>query len=282
MKSLTDTFTLNNGVKIPCIGLGTWQTPDGETCYKIVKEALEYGYRHIETAAIYGNEKSVGDAIKDSGVARGDIFLTTKLWNPNHGYETTLKAFQESIEKLQTDYVDLYLIHWPNPKPFRDCWEEKNAETWKAFEELYEAKKTRAIGISNFKTHHFEALLKTTKILPAINQIRLCPGETQPEISALCAKYDILLEAYSPFGTGEVFGNDDLKKLGAKYGKTIAQVCVKWALQMGYLPLPKSVSYDRIVENVDVFDFELSAEDVDYIAKLNCCAPTSDPDKVGF
>ncbi len=283
MKSLTDTYVLHNGVKIPCVGFGTWQTPNGETAVSAVKDALKVGYRHIDTAAGYGNEESVGVAVKESGIPRKEIFVTSKLQNSHHGYDLTMQAFEETMAKLDLGYLDLYLIHWPNPIKFRDHWEEANAGTWKAFEELYEAGKIRAIGISNFMPHHIDALLKTAKVVPMVNQIRLCPGETQPETSQYCRQHNILLEAYSPLGTGQVFEVPEMKTLAEKYGKSIAQICLRWSLQMGYLPLPKSVTPSRIKENAEIFDFELSAEDVETIASLkDCCGPTKDPDTTTF
>ncbi len=283
MKSLNDSYQLYNGVSIPCIGFGTWQTPDGDMAVSAVKYAIESGYSHIDTAAAYGNEESVGKAVRISGIPRKDLFITSKLFNPDHGYEATLKAFDLTMRKLDMDYLDLYLIHWPNPIQFRDRWKEANAGTWKAFEELYKAGKIRAIGISNFRTHHIEALLETAQIAPMVNQIRLCPGETQEKVTKYCREHNILLEAYSPLGTGRVFEVPEMKQLSEKYGKSIAQICLRWSLQMGYLPLPKSVNPDRIRENVDVFDFELSAKDVTLIAGLKeCCGPTSNPDTVNF
>lgn len=283
VKSLTDSYELSNGVKIPCVGFGTWQIANGETAVSAVKEALRVGYRHIDTAAGYGNEESVGIAVKESGIPRKEIFITSKLQNSHHGYEATMQAFEETLKNLDMDYVDLYLIHWPNPIKFRDCWEEANAGTWRAFEELYEAGKIRAIGISNFRPHHIEALLKTAKIAPMVNQIRLCPGETQPETSEYCRAHNILLEAYSPLGTGKVFEVPEMQQLAEKYGKTIAQICLRWSLQMGYLPLPKSTTPSRIRENTQIFDFELSEEDVKLIANLkDCCGPTKDPDTINF
>lgn len=283
MKSLTDTYELSNGVKIPCVGFGTWQIPNGEVAVSAVKEALRVGYRHIDTAAAYGNEESVGIAIRESGIPREEIFVTSKLPNSHHGYEATLQSFEETMKNLGMDYLDLYLIHWPNPIKYRDCWEEANAGTWRAFEELYEAGKIRAIGISNFRPHHIEALRKTARIMPMVNQIRLCPGETQPETSEYCRKHNILLEAYSPLGTGRVFDVPEIQELAKKYGKTVAQICLRWSLQMGYLPLPKSTTPSRIRENADIFDFELSEEDVQLIASLKgCCGPTKDPDTITF
>ncbi|WP_138294881.1 MULTISPECIES: aldo/keto reductase [unclassified Clostridium] len=283
MKSLTDTYTLANGVKIPCIGFGTWQTPDGDTAVAATLAALEAGYRHIDTAAAYGNEGSVGQAIRRSGVKREELFITTKLNNPDHGYEATMAAFEKSMDLLGLDYLDLYLIHWPNPIKFRDHWEQANAETWKAMEELYAAGRIRAIGVSNFMPHHLEALAKTAKVAPMVNQVRLCPGEVQPLAAPYCKAHNILLEAYSPLGTGKIFDVPEMQQIAQKYGKSIAQVCIRWSLQMGFLPLPKSVTPARIAENAQVFDFALSQEDVEIIANLtDCCGPSRDPDNIPF
>jgi len=282
MKSLSDNFTLSNGVQIPCVGFGTWQTPDGEIAVSSVLEAIARGYRHIDTAAGYQNEQSVGVAVKKCGVPRKELFITSKLANTDHGYEATHKAFELTMKKLDMDYLDLYLIHWPNPLPFRDRWKEANAGTWKAFEELYTAGKIRSIGISNFLPHHTDALLETAKIAPMVNQIRLCPGETQPAVSAYCNAHNILLEAYSPLGTGLVFDIPEMQALSSKYGKTIAQICLRWSLQMGYLPLPKSVTASRIKENTEIFDFELTDSDVKTIAGMKDSGSTKDPDTVPF
>ncbi len=281
LKSLTDTYTLSNGVEIPCIGFGTWQTPDGEVAVSSVLSALEAGYRHIDTAQGYGNEESVGIAVKKSGIKREEIFITSKLANNDHGYERTMAAFEGTMKRLDMDYLDLYLIHWPNPIAFRDNWQEANAGTWKAFEELYKAKRIRAIGISNFHPHHIEELMKTATIAPRVNQIRLCPGDTQDEVVDYCRAHNILLEAYSPFGVGKLFEVPEMKALAEKYGKTIAQIAIRWSLQRGYLPLPKSVTPSRIRENVDVFDFELEESDVELIANLKgCVGYSADPDTI--
>ena len=283
MNSLTDCYKLSNGVEIPCIGFGTWQTPDGDVCVSSVLSAIEAGYRHIDTAQGYGNEESVGHAVKKSGIDRKDLFITSKLTNSEHGYERTLAAFEETMKKLDMDYLDLYLIHWPNPIAFRDHWQESNAGTWKAFEELYKAGRIRAIGISNFRPHHIEELMKTATVAPMVNQIRLCPGETQDEVVDYCRSHNIQLEAYSPLGVGKIFEVPEMKALAEKYGKSIAQICIRWSLQRGYLPLPKSVTPSRIKENTQVFDFELEAADVQLIADLKgCVGYSSDPDTTTF
>ena len=283
MKSAKDTFTLNNNVEIPCVGFGTWQAEEGETAFQAVKTALDAGYLHIDTAAGYGNEKSVGRAVKESGLPREDVFITSKLGNQDHGYKEALAAFEKTMNNLDMDYLDLYLIHWPNPVKYRENWQQANAGTWKAFEELYEAGKIRSIGISNFLPHHIDALMETARIKPMVNQIKLCPGETQQDVVDYCRKQNILLEAYSPLGTGEIFDVPEMKALSEKYKKTIAQIALKWSLQMDFLPLPKSVTASRIRENIDLFDFELSQEDVKMLAGLtDCCGKATDPDSTSF
>ncbi len=276
-------YTLANGVQIPAIGLGTWQTPDDVTGYQAVLSALQHGYRHIDTAQGYRNEDIVGRAVKDSGIPREEIFITSKLDNPNHGYDNTMRSFEGTLEQLGTDYVDLFLIHWPNPLQYRETWQQTNAETWKAFEELYHAGKIRAIGVSNFRQHHIDEIMKTAEIATMVNQIRLCPGETQDELVAYCKERNILLEAYSPLGTGQIFKVTEMQALEEKYQKSIAQICIRWSLQMGFLPLPKSVTAERIRENMDVFGFELDEDDVRLIAGLTGCVGLSkDPDTINW
>lgn len=283
MQSLTSTYTLANGIKIPVVGFGTWQTPDGEVAVSSVKSALANGYRHIDTAQAYKNEEGVGRALKESGIPREEIFLTTKLWNKNHSYNLAMSSFAESLEKLQTDYVDLFLIHWPNPVDFRDHWQNANAESWRAMEDLYEAGKIKAIGISNFRPHHIEELKKTAKIMPMVNQIFLAPGEKQEEVVSYCEDNDILLEAYSPLGTGKIFEVPEMKALAEKHNRSIAQIALRWSLQHGFLPLPKSVTPSRIKENAQLFDFELSKTDMAQIDALDgVVGKASDPDQTTF
>ena len=270
--SLTSTFTLANGNAIPCIGFGTWQSADGDEAYTAVLSALKAGYRHIDTAAAYENEESVGKAINDflreSGVKRSELFVTTKLWNDDHGYESTKTAIQTSLKKLNLDYLDLYLIHWPNPLKFRDSWEQKNAESWRAMEESYEAGTLKALGVSNFCERHLEALAKTANIAPMVNQIKICPGQAQRELAAYSKNHGMIVEGYSPLGTGKILSSADMQRLSQKYNRSIAQLCVRWSLQEGCLPLPKSVHEERIIENAQVFDFELEKSDCDLIANL--------------
>lgn len=277
--SLTDTYTLSNGEKIPVVGFGTWQTPDGEVAESSVLAALKAGYRHIDTAAIYGNEESVGRGIAKSGVPREELFVTTKLWNANHSYELAQKAINASLERLGLDYIDLYLIHWPNPSEFKDNWQQANADTWRAMEEAVDAGKIRSLGVSNFLSHHIDALLETARIKPVANQIFLNPSDQQEDLVAYNKEHDILSEAYSPLGTGKIFDVPELNVLARVYHKTIAQVVLRWSLQKGFLPLPKSVHEKRIIENTQIFDFELSGKDMQAIDGLKGTAGVGpDPD----
>ncbi|WP_125761273.1 aldo/keto reductase [Companilactobacillus hulinensis] len=283
LNGLTDTYTLSNGVKIPIVGFGTWQTPDGDVAKESVKAAIEAGYHHIDTAAAYGNEDSVGEGIKASGIKRDDLFLTTKLWNDDHGYDTTIKAMDHSLSELNVDYVDLYLIHWPNPVKFRENWKEVNAETWRAMEDLLKAGKTRAIGISNFRPQHMDELLKTATVTPMVNQIFLNPSDLQPEVVAYNKAHNILSEAYSPLGTGKIFQVPELKEMATRYNKSVAQLVLRWSLQHEFLPLPKSVHADRIKENGQIFDFEISSDDMKTIDGLHGLAGVAtDPDTANF
>ncbi|AEM23331.1 aldo/keto reductase [Brachyspira intermedia PWS/A] len=280
--SLKDTFTLNNGYKIPCIGFGTWQTPDGETAVNSVIEAIKSGYKHIDTAAIYGNEKSIGKAIKESGINRNELFITSKVWNKDRGYKTTLAAFEKTINDLQIDYLDLYLIHWPaSVNKFND-WDNINLETWRAMTELYKAGKIKSIGVSNFMPHHLKSLMET-EVKPMVDQIEFHPGFMQEETFKYCNDNNILVEAWSPLGTGKMLDNETLKIVASKYNKSVAQICIRWCLQNNTLPLPKSVTASRIKENTEIFDFVISDEDMKTINAMEYCGGSGHhPDKVNF
>ncbi len=276
-------FKLNNGIEIPSIGFGTWQTPDGATAISAVKTAIKAGYRHIDTAAIYKNEKSIGEGIKESGVDRKELFVTSKLWNSERGYEKTLKAFEKTLNDLQLDYLDLYLIHWPAiEKQFKD-WKNINAETWRAMEELYSQGKIKTIGVSNFLTKHLEPLLETAKVKPAINQIEYHPGFMQHDTVALCGENNITVEAWSPLGTGKMLNNETLIAIAKNYNVSVAQLCIRWVLQHDVLPLPKSVTPHRIKENIQIDDFEISSEDMQTINKMEYFGGSGlNPDKLAF
>ena len=281
--SIEDTYTLNNGVEIPIIGFGTWQTPDGDIAKHAVEVALNAGYRHIDTAAAYGNEKSVGQAIKKSGINRHDLFITTKLWNADHGYQSTKAAIDRSLQNLKVDYLDLYLIHWPNPVAMRDHWAEANAESWRAMEEAVQAGKIRAIGVSNFRKRHLDELLKTAEIKPVVNQIMLNPSDLQADVVKVNNKLGLLSEAYSPLGTGGLLGNETVKEIASEVGKSPAQVLIRWSLEHGFLPLPKSVHDKYIQANVEVFDFNLNSEQMNKLDSLHGVSGlATDPDTANF
>ena len=263
--SLEDTYTLNDGIKIPVVGFGTWQMANDEHTIKVIENAINVGYRHIDTATDYANEESVGRGIKNSGIPREELFVTTKLHNRDHTYELAKQAIDESLKLLDLDYIDLYLIHWPNPLKYRDHWQEANAESWRAMEEAQQEGKIRTLGISNFMPHHLEALLEMAEVKPTVNQLLLNPSDMQPEAVAANNKYDILSEAYSPLGTGKIFEIEELNELAEKYNKTVAQIVLRWSLQHGFLPLPKTATLSRAAENADIFDFELEAEDLKVI-----------------
>lgn len=281
--SLEDTYTLNNGVKIPIIGFGTWQTPDGDVAEHAVESALNAGYRHIDTAAAYGNEESVGEALKRSGVNRHDLVITTKLWNADHGYRSAKAAIDRSLQNLKVDYLDLYLIHWPNPVDMRDHWAEANAESWRAMEEAVQAGKIRAIGVSNFRKRHLDELLKTAEIKPVVNQIMLNPSDLQPDVVKVNNELKLLSEAYSPLGTGGLLGNETVNEIASEVGKSPAQVLIRWSLEHGFLPLPKSVHDKYIRANAEVFDFNLSSEQMNKLDSLHGVSGlATDPDTASF
>ena len=283
LTSLTSGLKLSNGVTIPGLGYGTYQTPP-EDAYRAVTDALAVGYRHIDTAALYGNESGVGQAVKDSGLKREEVFITSKLWNTERGYDKTMAAFEKTLAELGTDYLDLYLIHWPaNEKQFGQEAAALNLDTWRAFEELYKAGKIKAIGVSNFMPNHLEALLAQAEIKPMVNQIEVHPGWPQTEAIRYCQRNDILVEAWAPLGEAAALSNPVLAKIAAKYDHTPAQVCLRWEVQQGILPLPKSVHKERMAENTKLFDFELTEDEMDIIGALrNLGGQCKVPDQVDF
>ena len=282
LKSLNDSFKLSNGYSIPCIGFGTWKVATGESGAEVVRKAIESGYRHIDGAAIYGNEKDVGAGIRASGIAREELFITSKVWNDDRGYKTTLAAFDRTLNDLGLEYLDLYLIHWPASSSRFDDWEQINLDTWQAMTELYKAGRIKSIGVSNFLPHHLKALLGA-EVKPMVNQLEIHPGYLQRETVELCQKEGIVVEAWSPLGQERIFNNPLLIELAAKYGKSVAQICLRWCLQHNTLPLPKTATPSRMVENTQVFDFEISAEDMQRIDALPVTGESGlYPDEVTF
>ncbi len=272
MKNIRSYTVLNNGVRMPWLGFGTYKADDKNSIVEVVKEALKIGYRHIDTASFYNTEEGVGIAIKESGVPREEIFLVSKLWNLDQGYENTLNAFKTTIKNLETNYLDLYLIHWPQPL---------SKETWRALEKLYKEGHVKAIGVSNFTIKQLETLIEGAEIVPMVNQIEFHPQLVQNDLKEFCQKHNIQLEAWSPLMRGKVFEIPLLQELSVKYKKTISQIVLRWDLQIGVVTIPKSTTPARIKENSDIFDFELSKEDVHKINALNINFRMGmDPDKV--
>jgi diketogulonate reductase-like aldo/keto reductase len=282
MDSIQDCYVLSNGIKIPCIGFGTWKLPNSQSTVDIIKAAIDCGYRHIDTAFAYQNEYSVGKAVRECGLKRSELFITSKLDNPDHGYENTMKEFEMTMTNLGIDYLDLYLIHWPIPLSYRDCWKEMNEGTWKAFEELYQEGKIKAIGISNFLEHHIDALLETANIAPMVDQLELHPQYPQRDAVNYCKEKRIILEAWSPLIKGQM-DHPILKELAQKYNKTAAQILLRWSIQHGFLPLPKTSSRERMMENADIFDFELTPDDIEAMKALEMYGLTgAHPDSAPF
>lgn len=265
------TILFHDGNSIPQIGLGVWQTPN-DTAVTAVKAALDAGYRHVDTAAIYENEAGVGEGIRASGIARSEIFLTTKLWNSDQGYDATLKAFDASLKRLGTDYVDLYLIHWPAPK------RDQYVDSWKAFIQLQKEGRARSIGVSNFYPEHLQRLIDETGITPVINQIELHPDFPQKEPRAYHDKHRIVTQSWSPLGQGTLLENPVVARVAAKHGRTPAQVIIRWHIDNGLVVIPKSVTPSRIAENFKVFDFKLDDEDMATFASLEKDSKRIGPD----
>ncbi|MGG2091025.1 aldo/keto reductase [Priestia aryabhattai] len=265
MKNLQDTVTLHNGVKMPGFGLGVFKVEEGPELVNAIKVAIKHGYRSIDTAAIYGNEEGVGQGIreglKEAGISRENVFITSKVWNADLGYDATIAAYETSLKKLRLDYLDLYLIHWPV--------EGKYKEAWRALETLYKEGKVKAIGVSNFQAHHLKNLMEDAEIKPVINQVEYHPRLTQKELQAFCEKHHIQLEAWSPLMQGELLDNEVLTEIANKHNKSVAQVILRWDVQNGIITIPKSTKEHRIVENASIFDFELTKEEMERIDELN-------------
>jgi methylglyoxal/glyoxal reductase len=279
MKNLYDKTTLYNGVKMPWLGLGVFRVNDSDELVNAVKVAIKQGYRSIDGASIYGNENSMGrgilEGIKEAGISREDMFITSKVWNADLGYESTIEAYETSLKKLGLEYLDLYLIHWPVKGKYK--------EAWRALEYLYNQGRVKAIGVSNFQVHHLEDLMSDTDIKPMINQIELHPCLTQNILREFCKENHIQVEAWSPLMVGRLFDNEILKEIADNHNKSIAQVILRWDVQNGIVTIPKSINEARIIENSNIFDFELTNEEIEKINSLNLNFRVgSDPDNFDF
>lgn len=278
-KRLDKFIALSNGVKLPVLGYGTmpsaWGVEPGEEFVRTLEFVISNGYRNIDTAVVYNTERAVGKAVERSVqaniVKREDLFISTKLWNTDRGYDLTIKAFEASMERLGLDYLDLYLIHTPAVKLWHEDWQEINLSTWRAFERLYKDGRIRAIGVSNFLPHHLMPLMDEAEIAPMVNQIEVHPGFNAEETVSFCRKNGIALEAWGPFGNGQILSNEKLQSIAANYGRSVAQICLRWLLQKGIVPLPKSSNENRIVENTRIFDFELSDADMKLLDEMPPC-----------
>lgn len=265
LKNLQDTTTLNNGVKMPWLGIGVFKVEEGRELVNAVKTAIKHGYRSVDTAAIYENVKGVGKGIQEgleaAGISREELFVTSKVWNADLGYESTIAAYETSLNKLGLEYLDLYLIHWPVEGKYKDA--------WKALETLYNEGRVKAIGVSNFQIHHLEELMKDAEIKPMVNQVERHPRLTQKDLQAFCQNNDIQLEAWSPLMQGQLLSNEVLQEIADKHNKSVAQIILRWDLQQGIVIIPKSTKEHRIIENANVFDFELTKEEMQIIDDLN-------------
>lgn len=274
-------YSLKNGTQIPAVGLGTWQITDREIMSDVVGAAYDIGYRMIDTAAAYSNEISISKAIAAKEINRSEIFLSDKVWNTNRGYDEVQEACKRSLKKLKTDYLDLYLIHWPASKKLYSNWAEINAETWRGMEQLYQDGLVRAIGVCNFKEHHLKELQNTATIMPHINQFEMHPGMPQTDLINFCKREEIIVEASSPLGTGAILKNETICDIGRKKNKTSAQICLRWELQKGVVVIPKTVNTERLAQNIDVFDFELTDDEMKIMDEIPYCGGIGiDPDEV--
>lgn len=274
-------YSLNNGIKIPSLGIGTWQITDRFVMADVLKCAYENGYRLIDTAAAYSNEIAVSKAIATNGISRSELIISDKVWNTSRGFDAVQEACKKSLKKLKTDYLDIYLIHWPaSMKLFKD-WAQINAETWRGMEQLYKDGYVKTIGVCNFKKHHLIELSKTAQVMPFINQFEIHPGFSQKELIEYCKSQNIIVEASSPLGNGQILENDLICEIAKNKNKTPAQICLRWEIQQGIVAIPKTVKAERIVQNKDIFDFELSEYEMKAIDNIPYCGGIGiDPDEV--
>lgn len=261
MKSIQDCYTLNNGQKIPCIGFGTYNDKDGDNL-EIIRTAIKAGYRYFDTASLYETERVLGQAVKESGIPREEFFIVSKLWIDERGAENAKKALERSLDRLQMDYLDLYLIHWPRGKEWDTDWKEVDKATWKAMEELQEAGKIKGLGLSNFLPHHLDCILESCHVKPVVDQLEIHPGYSQEVATAYCKEKDIQVQGWSPLGRSRVLGSPVLSRLAEKYSKSTAQICLRFLVQKEIIPLVKASSMERMKQNQNVFDFEISKEDM--------------------
>lgn len=274
-------YTLQNGMQMPCVGLGTWQITDRRQMAEVLRRAYEEGYRLIDTAAAYGNEIALARAIAEAGIERRELLLSDKVWNTSRGYENVQEACKRSLKKLKTDYLDIYLIHWPASKKLFPDWAEINADTWRGMERLCKDGYARAIGVCNFKQHHLEELAKCAEIPPCIDQFEMHPGFLQEELLDFCRAQQILAEASSPLGNGQILDHPVIRRIAAAHEKSTAQICLRWALQKGAAVIPKTSDPDRLIQNIALFDFTLSAEEMKDLDSIPYCGGIGiDPDEV--
>lgn len=282
-RPLSQTTTLANGVVMPTIGFGTWQIPLNENYQSIVQTAVQLGYRHFDTAQIYNSTRLLGEAVRESGIARESFFITTKIWAAHRTYESAHEAFEQVLDQLQFDYVDMLLVHWPASQGELMVWQAQNAGVWRAFEEIYESGRAHAIGVANFLPHHLVPLLARARIKPMVNQLELHPGYTQQTAAAFSRRSGMLVQAWSPFGRGQLLSHPILKAIAESHGVSPARAALRWCLQKGYAPIPKATELQHQRENLDVFNFELSSEDVAQLDGLPTTAFSGlHPDTVTF
>lgn len=283
MPTIASGFKLSNGVTMPCIGLGTWQVPDDDVLVKAIHSAVNLGYRHIDTAHIYGNERSVGVAVRTCGVPRSKLFVTSKLWNTDRGYKETLEAFERTMDALQIGYLDLFLMHWPAARGEAITWQSINSGTWRAMEEIYRRGRVRAIGVSNFLVHHLVPLLARAEVVPMVNQIEFHPGYMQKATFDFCRSHGIQVEAWSPLGRGALIHHPVLVELAQQHGVTTAQIALCWCLQHGVAAVPKSLNPERQKQNAELFSFNLTPEEMERLDNLpQACFSGLNPDYVTF